>query len=178
MSSINSLPTPRPEYETADGGFAYFYPGDIVRMKNAFPEYAQIVGVVVVEPLRIDDENPDWFIRWENGHVDDFKDIPGSALVVVFSNGRVVEQSDEEEEHLQESIQRDYIVSFDLSLTYFSDEEGLGERLDEDIDALSVLHDNLCMDIQGALNKFRREHYQQVELSGGGLRNVSDITGE
>lgn len=173
-----TLPMPRPEYETADGGFAYFHPGDIVRMKNAFEEYAHTVGVVVVEPLRAGDENPDWFVRWENGDVDDFDDISGCDLVVVFSNGRIAEQFESEEENLQESVQRDYVVTFDLSLTYFSDEDDLGERLDEDIDALSVLHENLCMDIQGALSTFRKNHGQQVELSGGSLRNVSDITGE
>ena len=173
-----TLPMPRPEYETAEGVFAYFHPGDIVRMKNAFEEYAHTVGVVVVEPLRIGDENPDWFIRWENGYIDDFDNISGSDLVVVFSNGRLVEQFEGEEENLQETVHRDYVVTFNLSLTYFSDEERLGERLDEDIDALSVLGDNLCMDIQGALNTFRRRHGQQVEVSGAGLENVSDITGE
>ena len=177
MFSINNLPTPRPEYETADGGFAYFYPGDIVRMKNALEEFEHLVGVVEINRLG-SRRKPDWFVRWENGYVDDFDEISGSDLVVVFSNGRLVEQPDKEEEHLQESVHRDYAVTFDLSLSYFSDEDNLGERLDEDIDALSVLSDNLSMGVQRALDVFRERHGQQVELGDVNLRNVSDITGE
>lgn len=85
-------------------------------------------------------------------------------------------------------VQRDYKVTFDLSVLYDVDDAAeslvtsIGEHLDDDVDVLSVLSDNIDID-RFRLNRAARF----IEGKGQGiivsiltldLNNVSDITGE
>lgn len=80
------IPLPRPEYELPNGGHANFEVGDIVRWRDTLDEDRHLIGVVVVEALRANDDRPDWFVKWEDDDVSDFDNIAGDDLIVVFSN--------------------------------------------------------------------------------------------
>ena len=71
---MSSLPLPRPEYSTPDGP-RMFEPGDVVRLRDPFPETADDRGVVVVVLSH-------WWVVWRSGEIQHFNSISGDDLLV------------------------------------------------------------------------------------------------
>ena len=182
------LPLPRPEYERPDGSFAYFNPGDIVRMKDSLDdETKHLVGVVVVDALRPESDEVDWFVRWENGYIDDFDDISGDSLVVVFSMPTEVPEEPapvvDYRRYNRATDTREYKVTFDLWLSYETEDETLlpcsfSEYIDEHANVLSVLDEHLILSIQSAVAELNFVDNLAVYAGRADMCNVSDVTGE
>ena len=185
---MTSLPWPRPQYVTDEGGSAYFNPGDVVRMRNPLDDVKHLVGVVVVDSLAQGSDKMDWFVRWENGYVDSFDHISGDDLVVVISSSseeRVAETPSVQARRSRKvSDTREYAVTVNMWIEYEADEENLScnlsEHIDEHIDPLSVLHEHLVMDVRSAIWELSLTEGPDINVRTGGadVVNVSDVTGE
>lgn len=73
---MNNL-TKAPEF-TTKSGHAEHQVGDLVRLRDPWPETANEWGLVVV--IR-----GDWFVAWQSGGLQSFDEISGDELIV-FSN--------------------------------------------------------------------------------------------
>lgn len=70
-----------PECDNEDGTFTPFRQGDLVKLRQPFPETSSLVGAV----LFIENE---WVVHWSNGEVENFDYIAGDDLIIISSINR------------------------------------------------------------------------------------------
>ena len=65
-----------PECDNEDGTFTPFHQGDLVKLRQPFPETSSLIGAV----LFIEKE---WVVHWSDGEIENFDYIAGDDLRII-----------------------------------------------------------------------------------------------